>query len=289
RKQWCALGSVKSQIGHTKAAAGAAGLFKAVMALHHKVLPPTAKVAAPNPRLDLPNSPFHLNTDARPWIRDGAHPRRASVSAFGFGGSNFHVTVEEYLGPASRPPRLAVRRHDLFAVGAPSAAALIEQARALCGAEGQLAAVCRRCRDAWQPGASHRLCIVAGTRTELDARLDAAIRRIEAQPEQAFSMPDGSCYGVGVHEGKVALLFPGQGSQYPGMGADVAMHVPAARAAWDEAAALRVDDAHALHEFVFPIPKFSAAERVEDAQRLTATQVAQPAIGAASLALLAVL
>ncbi|MBK8695138.1 MAG: hypothetical protein IPN17_23390 [Deltaproteobacteria bacterium] len=98
-RQWCALGSVKSQIGHTKAAAGAAGLFKAVMALHHKVLPPTIKVDKPNPKLELEKSPFYLNTQRRPWIRDGAHPRRASVSSFGFGGSNFHVALEEYEGP----------------------------------------------------------------------------------------------------------------------------------------------------------------------------------------------
>ena len=110
RRQWCALGSVKSQIGHSKAAAGAAGLFKAIMALHHKVLPPTIKVDAPNPKLQINNSPFYLNTRARPWIRGSAHPRRAAVSAFGFGGSNFHVTLEEYCGPAPRaePARVAV-------------------------------------------------------------------------------------------------------------------------------------------------------------------------------------
>ncbi|MBW1882948.1 MAG: 3-oxoacyl-ACP reductase, partial [Deltaproteobacteria bacterium] len=81
--QWCALGSVKSQIGHTKAAAGAAGLFKAVMALHHKVLPPTIKVERPNPALEIERSPFHLSTTARPWVRDSSFPRRASVSSFG--------------------------------------------------------------------------------------------------------------------------------------------------------------------------------------------------------------
>lgn len=90
-RQWCALGSVKSQIGHTKAAAGAAGLFKAIMALHHKVLPPTIKVDKPNPKLEIEKTAFYLNTEARPWIRPAGHPRRASVSSFGFGGSNFHV------------------------------------------------------------------------------------------------------------------------------------------------------------------------------------------------------
>jgi acyl transferase domain-containing protein len=92
---WCALGSVKSQIGHTKAAAGAAGLIKVVLALHHKVLPPTIKVKNPLPPLREEDCPFYVNTEARPWFASGSHPRRAGVSAFGFGGSNFHCLLEE--------------------------------------------------------------------------------------------------------------------------------------------------------------------------------------------------
>ncbi|MEM6793982.1 MAG: beta-ketoacyl synthase N-terminal-like domain-containing protein, partial [Acidobacteriota bacterium] len=99
-----ALGSVKSQVGHCKAAAGAAGLFKAVMALHHKVLPPTLKIDRPNPEMGLEDSDFYLSTVARPWIRDPARPRRAGVSSFGFGGSNFHVAVEEYSGAERSAP-----------------------------------------------------------------------------------------------------------------------------------------------------------------------------------------
>src|SRR5262249_30557109 len=98
---WCALGTVKSQIGHTKAAAGAAGLIKAVLALHQRVLPPTIKVSKPNPGLGIENSPFHLNTAVRPWTRRADHARRASVASFGFGGANYHVTLEEYRGGRS--------------------------------------------------------------------------------------------------------------------------------------------------------------------------------------------
>ncbi|MBU0616951.1 MAG: hypothetical protein KKI02_04480, partial [Planctomycetes bacterium] len=94
--KWCALGSVKSQIGHTKAAAGAASLIKAVLALHQRVLPATIKVDEPNPKLGLDDSPFYLSTETRPWFSHGEHPRRAAVSSFGFGGSNFHAVLEEY-------------------------------------------------------------------------------------------------------------------------------------------------------------------------------------------------
>ncbi|MDQ3232563.1 MAG: hypothetical protein M3Q07_12135, partial [Pseudobdellovibrionaceae bacterium] len=91
---WCQLGSVKSQIGHTKAAAGAAGLIKAVMALHYKVLPPTIKVSEPHPK--LVGAPFILSDKARPWVGHTSWPRRAAVSAFGFGGSNYHAVLEEF-------------------------------------------------------------------------------------------------------------------------------------------------------------------------------------------------
>ena len=106
-RQWCALGSIKSQIGHTKAAAGAAGMFKAMLALHHKVLPPTLKVERPNAKLDVENSPFYINTQARPWIRGKGHPRRAAISSFGFGGTNFHVTLEEYAGEGSHTSEIS--------------------------------------------------------------------------------------------------------------------------------------------------------------------------------------
>ncbi|MCP4690200.1 MAG: hypothetical protein GY859_19260, partial [Desulfobacterales bacterium] len=95
RERWCALGSVKSMIGHTKAAAGAAGMIKAILALRNKVLPPTIKVDAPDPGLDVETSPFYLNTETRPWFTEKNHPRRCGISAFGFGGSNFHAVLEE--------------------------------------------------------------------------------------------------------------------------------------------------------------------------------------------------
>src|SRR5262249_42227311 len=130
-RQWCALGSVKSQIGHTKAAAGAAGLFKVIMGLHHRVVPPTIKISQPNPGLELERSPFYLNTEARPWIRHPDHPRRASVSSFGFGGSNFHVTLEEYTGPEQRGHRLRSATDELVLLSANTPAELLARCREL--------------------------------------------------------------------------------------------------------------------------------------------------------------
>ncbi|MGL4209312.1 MAG: phosphopantetheine-binding protein, partial [Candidatus Adiutrix sp.] len=93
---WCALGSVKAQIGHTKAAAGVAGLIKATLSLYYKILPPAIKVKAPLAELCQSDSPFYLASHCRPWLSKSQHPRRAGVSAFGFGGSNFHCLLEEY-------------------------------------------------------------------------------------------------------------------------------------------------------------------------------------------------
>lgn len=92
-----ALGSVKSNIGHLKGAAGSAGLLKATLALHEKVLPPSVKFERPNPDIDFAHSPLRVNTELKPWEVPSDSPRRAGVSAFGFGGTNFHAVLEEYV------------------------------------------------------------------------------------------------------------------------------------------------------------------------------------------------
>nr|AIJ50372.1 Pfa2 [Aetherobacter fasciculatus]AOS50932.1 PUFA synthase [synthetic construct]AOS50935.1 PUFA synthase [synthetic construct]AOS50938.1 PUFA synthase [synthetic construct]QEP18563.1 Pfa2 [synthetic construct] len=287
--QWCALGSVKSQIGHTKSAAGAAGLFKAVMALHHKVLPPTIKVDRPNPELAIEASPFYLNTQARPWVRNAQHLRRASVSSFGFGGSNFHVTLEEYAGTAEPAARLRTAPTELFVISAPSAAEVLARAgklAELADKEGTTTAARTSQRD-FVTADHARLSIVASDAADLRAKLEQARSLLSARPEEAFSTPTGVHFAVGAAAGGVAFLFPGQGSQYVGMGADVAMEHGVALDAWDAAAGL-VETA-GLRDVVFPRPAFTDEARAEQAQLLTATEWAQPAIATASLALLAVL
>ncbi len=288
-RPWCALGSVKSQIGHTKAAAGAAGLFKAVMALHHKVLPPTIKVERPDPRLAIERSPFYLNTRARPWIRGGEHPRRAAVSAFGFGGSNFHATLEEYAGPAPRAERLPTHAWELVLLHADSVPGLLAKIDALAASQRPLAHLAHESRRDWRADAPRRLALVVDSIDSLRQRLRAAAERIRLAPDAAHALADGSSYGVGAPEGGVALLFPGQGSQYLEMGAGLAMQFDAARQVWDQAAALPLDDDQRLHQIVYPQPVFDAAAEAAQRARLTATEHAQPALAAHSAALLALL
>jgi acyl transferase domain-containing protein len=97
-RAWCALGTVKSMIGHLIPAAGIAGVIKTALALYHKVLPPTLHCDRPNPAFGFEKSPFYINSETRPWIHGAATPRRAGVSAFGFGGINAHAILEEHVG-----------------------------------------------------------------------------------------------------------------------------------------------------------------------------------------------
>ncbi|MGK4007322.1 SDR family NAD(P)-dependent oxidoreductase [Sorangium sp. So ce1036] len=289
-RQWCALGSVKSQIGHTKAAAGAAGLFKAVMALHHKVLPPTIKVDRPNPKLEIEKTPFYINTEARPWVRAGDHPRRASVSSFGFGGSNFHVALEEYTGAAPRALRVRSFPAELVLLSADTPAALADRARALAkdaAAPESLRFFARESVLAFDGARPLRLGLVATDEADLRRKLEQVAAHLGERPEQALDAPLVRCAG-GEAPGQVAFLFPGQGSQYPGMGADVVMAFDPAREAWDGAAGVAIADVP-LHEVVFPRPVFSDEDRRAQEERLRETRWAQPAIGATSLAHLALL
>ncbi|MFE5396200.1 SDR family NAD(P)-dependent oxidoreductase [Streptomyces sp. NPDC056568] len=291
---WCAVGSVKSQIGHTKGAAGGAGLLKAILALRHRVLPPTYKVERPNPRLPLEEGPLYLNTEARPWVRDRAHPRRASVSSFGFGGSNFHLTVEEYRPPAGSraclPPRVDAAPCHLVVLSADRAADLAARARSAAAERAPLANRARAAQLAFDPSAHARLAVVAADAEELARLLNEAAEHLDTAPDAVPRGTRGVHCAVGVPEpGPVAFLFSGQGSQYPGMGGGLALHVPQAQEVWDQLADWRPQEGTALHHVVFPPPAFDERERQAQAERLTATEWAQPALAAQALAQLAVL
>ena len=288
----CALGSVKSQIGHTKAAAGAAGLVKLLLSLHHKVLPGTIKVKSPSPALALEQSPFCINTETRPWVRANDHPRRGSVSALGFGGTNFHVTVEEYVGTAPRPPRLRAVPTELVLLSAQDAAALGQACRRAAMGQlekGALASFARRSHLDFDAAAQARVAVVTEDETDLHTKLGAAAESLDKGADAASLSAQGIHVGLGAASGPVAFLFPGQGSQYVGMGRDLAIHFECARAEWDRAANLVTETGERLHDRVFPPPVFDEASREELERRLRATEWAQPALVAASLAMLRIL
>lgn len=290
--QWCALGSVKSQLGHTKSAAGAVGLLKAVLALRHGVLPPTIKVDRPHPALGTGDGPLYVNTEARPWVRDDRHPRRASVSSFGFGGSDFHVTAEEYVPAAGSRARPAARYRnapsELVLLCGATPDELVRRIDALLSCEAELADTARATQQQFDRTAPLRLAVVATDTDDLAVALRRVAERVAAG-ETHLPLSKNTFFASGSPSpGKVAFLFPGQGSQYPGMGADVAMEFPTALGAWDRAASLRLADVP-LDRVVFPVPAFDEETRAAQEARLTATEWAQPALAVTSLALLRLL
>ncbi|HVV69128.1 MAG TPA: beta-ketoacyl synthase N-terminal-like domain-containing protein [Gammaproteobacteria bacterium] len=290
-KPWCAIGSVKSQIGHTKAAAGAAALVKTIMALRHKVLPPTIKVDEPNPKLGLHDSPFYINTETRPWIRTQDYPRRAGVSAFGFGGTNFHVALEEYTG--SKPAaRLRTFPTELVLLSADSPEALIAKAQELeqriSADSDALVYLAKTSQLAFNPQQPARLALVASDAIDLINKLQRANAELSAKPLQTYAQKE-LYYNYGTQSGNTALLFPGQGSQYLNMGADLCMAFDLSQAVWDEADSIELERGVKLHEIVFPCPVFQKEDEQKQQTKLAQTEWTQPALAVTSLTQLALL
>ncbi|MCA9186037.1 MAG: acyltransferase domain-containing protein, partial [Planctomycetales bacterium] len=296
--QSCALGSVKSMIGHSKCAAGVAGLIKTSLALHYKVLPPTL-VESPNPTARFEETALYLNSEARPWVHGGPLPRCAGVSAFGFGGTNFHTVLEEYRGNYLDPPRAAINHwpSEVFVWRCESRESLlaatrdtlkmIEAVPQLPPAEVAAALWNNAGSDPSQPV----LAIVASHVNELRDKLTIALRSLTGEAQQ-LADPRGICFALKPqeHAGKVAMLFPGQGSQYPNMAAEIAMCFPETREVLDDAETLLHDDLERpLNHYLYPPSSFNEEQRAQCNQELARTEVAQPAIGAVSLAMLRLL
>ncbi|BAZ39250.1 polyketide synthase phosphopantetheine-binding HglE [Calothrix sp. NIES-4101] len=291
RKQYIALGSVKSQIGHTKAAAGSASLIKMALALHHKVLPATINITEPNPKLNIKNSPFYLNTETRPWIRaENEAPRRAGVSSFGFGGTNFHVILEEYVTPTATPtPYRLHSTPSAILLFAPNAALLQSRCEEVLAklqsdaAHKNYLELIEECKVKEIPLNAARVGFVAESRTEACKLLQMALELLRTKSSlPVWEHPQGIFYRQSGMElgGKVVALFSGQGSQYLEMGRDLVMNFPEMQQMFGYMDSLLLKDNCApLSEVVFPHPVFDEMEKNAQIAALQCTEYAQPAIG----------
>ncbi len=268
RRGFCGIGSVKSNVGHLSCAAGVAGLIKAVLALERGAIPPTAHYRKPNPALDLASSPFYVTTDLHPWERED-EPRRAAVSAFGVGGTNAHVVLEQ--APEQETPSPG-RRRQLLVMSARSEAALDAVTARLAShltrrPERQLADVAYTLQVGRRAFRYRRSLIVDEDRAAAVAALRSGALGVATAAEQPPP---------------VVFMFPGQGSQYPGMAADLYQSEPVVRHTIDACCELLVPHLGMdLRDVLFPGPG-----RIDTAAaELRDTALAQPALFAVQYAL----
>ncbi|MEY8016512.1 type I polyketide synthase [Mycobacterium servetii] len=270
REEPLRVGSVKTNIGHTGAAAGVAGLLKAVLAIENALIPPSLNYSTPDPALDLPALGLRVNTTPLPWQHD---VRRAGVSSFGMGGTNAHVIVEQ-APPRSESP--GAQRDDVavpWVLSARSAAALSNQATRLLthvSADAEL----RPCDVAWSLVATrsvfeHRAVLVGSTREQVTVGL----------AELAAGEPGADVIAGRVRPvGKTAFVFPGQGAQWLAMGRRLHERFSLFANAFDEAA--RLLDARMR----LPLKQVMWGS---DPDLLHDTEFAQPALFAVEVALAA--
>ncbi|MEA3465142.1 MAG: beta-ketoacyl synthase N-terminal-like domain-containing protein, partial [Thermodesulfobacteriota bacterium] len=279
---WCALGSVKSQIGHTKASAGSAGLIKVALALHSKVLPPTINVNQPQEVITTGNTPFYVNTTTRPWLSNPDHPRRAAVSAFGFGGSNFHCVLEEHQSERSTCDWSGAPQ--IIALCAADKPALQQQLQQVpvTGTAAQLRRYAAQSRAEFDSTAGQRLLFVIDNDQDV-ASIIANAEKLLSGDKALASTPNGIWYANdSATPGKLAVLFSGQGAQYPHMLRDLACHAPQLLDTLNEAdQTLNIDGG--LSNLIYPHSLYSDADKAVAIKNIQATQVAQPAIGTVSL------
>ncbi|WP_098748977.1 type I polyketide synthase [Paenibacillus sp. EZ-K15] len=262
KRGFCKIGSLKSNIGHLDAAAGVAGFIKAVLALKHQQIPPSLHFHHPNPKIDFENSPFIVNSELSDWRRTEG-PRRAGVSSFGIGGTNAHVILEEApIGAASS----AGRDLKLLVLSARTEEGLERATR-------NLGEFLRTCPEADLADAAYTLQTgrkrFRYRRTLVCADVREALERLDAIDEGKLQTGESER-----DQTRVVFLFPGQGSQYVNMGADLYRKEPLFRAEMDRCCEIITAEGGADPRHVL----YGVSDSAAAADGINQTEAAQPAL-----------
>jgi len=273
------IGSVKSNIGHLKSAAGAASLIKTSLAIHHGILPPSAGFESGRPDVAFDVIPLQVQTRPEKWDSQG--PRRAGVSAFGFGGTNFHVVLEQAgasaeptATPAAPPVEATPVPPGLWALSAEDRAQLVARA-----GEAEPAP--------FEPSAPIRVVAAAADAETRQGQLNRLRKSLQRGSDGAMLRSRGIALEEEAFDGKVAFLFTGQGSQYIGMGLKLAQRYPIVAKTFAEADRVMLPElGRPLTSFIRPDPGLSQAEQFA---RLQDTAISQPATLAVDIGILRLL
>ncbi|HBE88179.1 MAG TPA: beta-ketoacyl synthase, partial [Elusimicrobia bacterium] len=303
--------SVKSQIGHSKAAAGAVSLVKTALALHHKTLPTSINFEQPNPKIDF--DLFRVITKPEKWEKNGI--RRANVSSFGFGGTNFHVAMEEYAGQKPEAPAAAAAAVSFSSAPVtenPKAPFSALQGEAVTFTGSSPADVIKNARDEaaavfskWpenyplaayaqpsmtKPRGPWGVSIVAKSPKDLLDKVEFMAKNGKdetwSEPPLNFKLKGVYTFKTGVNQAKVGLLFPGQGSQYVDMMRDLAAKYQVVQATFDEADVI-LDKMIGvrLTEAIWSKPGESKEDLAKREAAIKQTQLTQPSMMTADIAM----
>ncbi len=239
-RQFCAIGSVKTNVGHLNVASGVVGFMKAALCLYHQQIPPSLHFENPNPQIDFANSPFYVNTRLQDWSKK-EYPRRAGVNSLGIGGTNVHMILEEYAS-AEKLPKIE-RSHHLLTLSARTPEALEASVQNYMTfldthPETDLADLCFT-TNVGRSHFEHRVAVVAASQAELQQKLGELSPLLIKRGNEWLQVPliKGDL-GGSPQLPKIAFLFTGQGSQYGAMGWELYQTYPAFRKTLDRCDAM---------------------------------------------------
>ena len=264
---FCALGSLKTSVGHLDTAAGVAGLIKTVMALKHKALPPSLHYVEPNPRIDFANSPFYVNAQLSEWKTEGEHPRRAGINSFGIGGTNAHVILEEAPSPEAslhfRPEHLLVLSAKTDAALDASTMNLLEHFKH--HPELNLADAAYTLQVGRRKFDRRRVLVCRDTDDAVSALEGLDPARVLTSRQEPTARP-------------ITFMFSGQGTQYVNMARGLYEHEPVFRHHVDACAMLLLPHLGLdLRDVLYPRAE-EVSEEADVVRRLQQTSLAQPAL-----------